>query len=153
MGKWEVIILFFSTFLFAPCDACPPLLRIRNKIDGRQVEGFIVRKYDGDNYCNDQIVRSYTATKGGEASSPRSTRCGLLYVTAKLKVPVTPPINLPIVGEVPSVTLPGNEEQCRTYVEPKPNPWDCNPTVCSKILDVKRDATTNECVIVDPSTQ
>ena len=150
MGKWEVIILFFSTILFAPCDACYPMLRIRNKIDGRQVEGFIVRKYSEN--CNNQIVRSYTATKGGEARSSEGS-CDLLYVTGKLKVPVTPPINLPIVGEVPSVTLPGNEEQCRTYVKPKPNPWDCDPTVCSKILDVKRDATTNECVIVDPSTQ
>ena len=152
MGKWEVIILFLSTFLLAPCDACPrPLLRIRNKIDGRQVEGFIVRKYS-ENY-NNQIVKSYTATKGGEARSARG--CDLLYVTGKLKVPVTPPINIPIVGEVPSVTLPGNEEQCRTYVETDTNPSNCppNPVCCDKILDVIRDATTNECVIVDPSTQ
>ena len=148
MGKWQVIILFFSTFLSAPCDACPrPMLRIRNKIDGRQVEGFIVRKYSEN--CNNQIVRSYTATKGGEARSARG--CDLLYVTGKLKVPVTPPINIPIVGEVPSVTLPGNEEQCRTYVETNPNPSNCPsaPFLCDKYLDVIRDATTNECVIVE----
>ena len=147
MGKWEVIVLFFSIFLFAPCDACPPpMLRIRNKIDGRQVEGFIVRKYSEN--CNNQIVRSYTATKGGEARLDRSS-CGLLYVTGKLKVPVTPPISIPIVGEVPSVTLPGNEEQCRTYNETNTNPFDCSPSICDKYLDVIRDATTNECVIVE----
>ena len=147
MGKWEVIILFYSTFLFAPCDACPPLIRIRNKIDGRQVEGFIVTKYTDKGDCNHQIVRSYTATKGGEASSAR--RCDLLYVTGKLKVPVTPPISIPIVGEVPSVTLPGNEEQCKTYNETNTNPFDCSPSICDKYLDVIRDATTNECVIVE----
>ena len=148
MGKWGVIILFFSTFLFAPCDACPrPLLRIRNKIDGRQVEGFIVRKYSEN--CNNDIVRSYTATKGGEASSLRGS-CNLLYVSGKLKVPITPPINIPIAGvEVPSVTLPGNEEECRTYVETDTNPPCVVPVACDKYLDVIRNATTNECVIVE----
>ena len=143
-----ILILLFSTFLLAPCDTCPPMLHIRNQIDGRQVEGFIVTKYTDKGDCNHQIVRSYTATKGGEASSFR--RCDLLYVTGKLKVPVTPPISIPIVGEVPSVTLPGNEEPCRTYVAPDTNPSNCiNSAVCDIFLDVTRNATTNECVIVE----
>ena len=149
MGIW--IILVFSTFLLAPCDACVPTLHIRNQIDGRQVEGFIVKKFYDYASCKSNNVGSYIAPKGGEARSNWGS-CQLLYVTAKLKIPVTPPINnVPIVGNVPSLTLPGNEEQCRTYVETSgwPNNSPGYPYPIHKYLYVKRNVTTNECVIVE----
>ena len=142
-----LIILVFSTFLLAPCDACVPTLHIRNQIDGRQVEGFIVKTFD--EYCKSNNVESYIAPKGGVARSNWGS-CKLLYVTAKLKIPVTPSIDVPIVGQVPSLTLPGNEEQCRTYVET--SGWPNNFQVpIPKYLDVRRNVTTNECVIVEGS--
>ena len=74
--------------------------------------------------------------------------CGahdLLWVTATLKVPITPPINIPIAGPLPSLTVPGNEEQCRTYVETNFNPNS------NRFLYVKRDNATNKCFITtDP---
>ena len=135
-----ILILFF----LAQCDACPPMLHIRNHIDGRQVEGFIVKKYTDDAACNSNTVSSYTAPKDGEARFMRGP-CELLWVTAKLKVPITPPVNIPIAGPLPSLTLPGNEEQCRTYVETNFNPNS------NRFLYVKRNDTTNECFITtDP---
>ena len=108
-----------------------------------------MKKYTDKNDCNSNTVTWYAAPKDGGASFMRGP-CELLWVTAMLKVPITPPINIPIVGEVPSVTLPGNEEQCRTYVETKPNPsCPSAPFLCDKFLDVIRDATTNECIIVE----
>ena len=120
------------------------MLHIRNHIDGRQVEGFIVKKYTDDAVCNSNTVLSYTAPKDGEACFMQGP-CELLWVTAKLKVPITPPVNIPIAGPLPSLTLPGNEEQCRTYVETNFNPNS------NRFLYVKRNDTTNECFITtDP---
>ena len=116
------------------------MLHIRNHIDGRQVEGFIVKKYTDDAVCNSNTVSSYTAPKDGEARFMRGP-CELLWVTAKLKVPITPPVNIPIAGPLPSLTLPGTEEQCKTYVAVE---TDWKPNL---ILYVKRNDTTNECFI------
>ena len=107
-------VYIFIACVWPLCSACPgpippPTLTIRNLVDGRQVEGFVVTKHDTSSPCNSNNEVSYTAPKGGEASILRSS-CGELYVTAKLKVPITPTI-----GQIPSFTLPNNEEQCRTW--------------------------------------
>ena len=140
-----ILILLFSTFFLAPCcDACPPMLHIRNHIDGRQVEGFIVKKYNDKDDCNSNTVTWYAAPKDGGASFMRGP-CELLWVTATLKVPITPPINIPIAGPLPSLTMPGNEEHCRTYVETNYNPNS------NRFLYVKRNNATNKCFITtDP---
>ena len=145
MRAWEFILIIFTTLFWPLCDACPPTLHIRNRIDeARQVEGFVVHQYDDSDICNSNTVMSYTAPKGGYATFSRG-RCPLLWVTAKLKIPITPTINIPIINNVPSLTLPGTEEQCRTYVE-----TDWNPNI-SKFLYVKRNDTTKECFITtDP---
>ena len=132
MGMWA-FILFYSTFLLASCDACGQL-NIRNEIAGRQVEGFIVKKYDKDR-CNNNNAISYTVPDGGETILHLYS-CQILYMTAKLKIPVTPPITL--LGQTSSLTLPGKEEQCRTYE--KVSSPGC--------LYVRRNDTTNECVIM-----
>ena len=144
MRSWEFILIIFTTFFWPLCDACPPTLHIRNRIDeARQVEGFVVHQYDDSDICNSNTVMSYTVPRGGEARLSRG-RCRLLWVTAKLKITITPPIDTPII-DIPSLTLPGTEEQCRTYVE-----TDWNPSM-SKFLYVKRNDTTNECFITtDP---
>ena len=144
MKEWEFLLIIFTTLFWPLCDACPPTLHIRNRIDeARQVEGFIVHNYTDSDICNSNTVMSYTVSKGGEARFNKD-RCQLLWVTAKLKIPITPPINIPII-DIPSLTIPGNEEQCKTYVETN---W--NPNL-SKILYVKRNDTTNECFITtDP---
>ena len=143
MGMWTIILMIFTTF-WPLCNACVPMLHIRNRIDEtRQVEGFVVMNYTDTDICNSNTVRSYSAPRGGEASFNRG-RCELLWVTAKLKIPITPPIDITII-DIPSLTIPGNEEQCKTYVETN---W--NPNL-SKILYVKRNDTTNECFITtDP---
>ena len=66
MGMWA-FILFYSTVLLSPCDACGQL-NIRNEIAGRQVEGFIVKKYDKD-HCNSNNAISYTVPEDGETTS------------------------------------------------------------------------------------
>ena len=138
---------FFSSqlCLFLPCDACVPKLNIRNQIVDRQVEGFVVNNRTGCTASN--FVLSYTASAKGGAATFNRGPCRLLYVTAKLKIPITPPINVPIIGQnlLPSLTNPWKEEQCRTYVE-----TDFNADV-SRSLFVKRNDTTNECIITtDP---
>ena len=144
MKAWEFILIIFTTLFWPLCDACPPTLYIRNRIDeARQVEGFIVHNYTDSDICNSNTVMSYTVPKGGEARFNKD-RCQLLWVTAKLKIPITPPINIPII-DIPSLTLPGTEEQCRTYVAVE---TDWKPNL---ILYVKRNDTTNECFITtDP---
>ena len=128
-----IFIWFFSTFFLTSCDACGQL-NIRNEIAGRQVEGFIVKKYDKD-HCNSNNVISYTVPEGGETIT-HLYGCQILYMTAKLKIPITPPITL--LGQTSSLTLPGKEEQCRTYE--KVSSPGC--------LYVRRNDTTNECVIM-----
>ena len=148
MALW-IIILLFSTLLLPSCDACvpklPSKLHIRNQINDRQVEGFAVNSRTACS-ATDYVIPYMASAKGGVATLNRGP-CELLYVTAKLKIPVTPPINIPIVDHnlLPSLTVPGKEEQCRTYVETNYN------ADVSKSLFVKRNATTNECFITtDP---
>ena len=99
-----------------------------------------MRKYSDSDNCNSNTVVAYTVPKGGEVDFNRGG-CELLWVTATLKIPITPPIAIPIGPSLPSLTLPGNEEHCRTYVE-----TDWNPIV-SKFLYVKRNETSNKCFI------
>ena len=144
MAIW-IIILFFSTLSLPPCDACVPKLTIRNQIADRQVEGFVVNNRTGCTANN--FVLSYTASAKGGAATFNRGPCRLLYVTAKLRIPITPPINVPVIGQnlLPSLTNPWKEEQCRTYVE-----TDFNADV-SRSLFVKRNDTSNECFITtDP---
>lgn len=136
-----IFIFFFSTFLLAQCNACGAFT-IRNEIDGRQVEGFVVMNYDKDR-CNNNNVISYTVPKGGETNL-FEYGCNIMYVTAKLKIPITPPFTL--LGQTSSLTLPGKEEQCITYEKIYNDNFNNG-----RYLYVKRNATTNECVIVpDP---
>ena len=133
-----IFILFFSTFLLAPCKACGAFT-IRNQIDGRQVEGFVVMNYDKDR-CNSNNVISYTVPKGGETNLFEHG-CNIMFVTAKLKIPITPPFTL--LGQTSSLTLPGKEEQCKTYEKIYLDNFNNK-----RILNVRRNVTTNECVIV-----
>ena len=133
MGMWA-FILFFSTVLLAQCDACGQL-NIRNEIAGRQVEGFIVKKYDKD-HCNSNNAISYTVPEDGETIL-HLYGCQILYMTAKLKIPITPPITL--LGQTSSLTLPGKEEQCQTYERISSPAYLC----------VRRNDTTKDCVIVE----
>ena len=107
MGMWG-FILFYATVFLASCDACGQL-NIRNEIAGRQVEGFIVTKYGGR--CNSNNAMSYIVPDGGETIL-HLYGCSILYMTAKLKIPITPPITL--LGQTSSLTLPGKEEHCQT---------------------------------------
>lgn len=138
---WKCVF-FFLTCMWSPCIGCPgpippPTLTIRNRVDGRQVEGFVVTKHGSASPCNSNNVVTYTAPKGGHASILRSS-CGELYVTAKLKVPITPPI-----GQIPSLTLPNNEEQCRTWTSDVG--FGSGGFLTEVVLYVKRNESSEEC--------
>ena len=95
----------------------------------------MVKKF-GTGSCSNDNVAAFTAPKGGQATVLR-IGCLALYVTGKLKVPVTPPI-----GSLPSLTLPINEEQCRTWTS------DVGFGIGGlneRVLYVKRNESTNEC--------